>query len=152
MVSWWQDDRMVGVHSHNLGSTIKKVDIFECVVKAGEGLRNKHCIEEKCKKWWNCRSGVKVLLELRMKKTSSGVVMMTPDYWKIALLSKLDETISGNCCWSPLFFLAGMPPSSCATCCSANNELLGYIVCACVCFMLLCRDAAVIMCDVLQRI
>ena len=45
-----------------------------------------------------------------------------------------------------------MPPSSCATCCSANNELLGYIVCACVCFMLLCRDAAVIMCDVLQRI
>ena len=54
-----------------------------------------------------------------------------------------------------------MPPSSCATCCSANNELLGYIVCVwlhcvclCVCvwFMLLCRDAAVIMCDVLQRI
>ena len=41
---------------------------------------------------------MKVLLELRMKKTSSGVVMMTPDYWKIALLSKLDETISGNCC------------------------------------------------------
>jgi diaminopimelate decarboxylase len=55
-VQWFLDEikkdpfvQLVGVHSH-LGSTIKKVDIFECVVKAGEGLRNKHCIEEKCKK------------------------------------------------------------------------------------------------------